>query len=273
MSESSLSVEEFLAPERHLFFSPHYDDIALSAGGAAALAAASGKQADIALIFGSEPDHAQPLSAFAEAMHRGWGMSSSDVINGRRAEEANASAILGTSDHFLPFHDAIYRGSNYLNNDQLFDRPAAGDADLPAKIAESLDLGGVAPGSVRLYAPLASGFHVDHQLAFEAGRILAAAGHDVWLYEDLPYSLKPERLQARLDELDGAVTVVGTVDVSGVWPTTIDAIMAYPSQLPTIFDYVGVGHSRDEIEAALSAYARTRGRGVLSERYWRFARQ
>ncbi|MEZ4497719.1 MAG: hypothetical protein R2845_13310 [Thermomicrobiales bacterium] len=59
-----------LAPERHIFLSPHYDDIALSAGGTAALVASAGKQADIALVFGSEPDPSQPLSVFAEEMHR-----------------------------------------------------------------------------------------------------------------------------------------------------------------------------------------------------------
>ncbi|MEZ4624292.1 MAG: hypothetical protein R2843_05750 [Thermomicrobiales bacterium] len=99
------------------------------------------KQADIALVFGSEPDPSQPLSVFAEEMHR-VGMSSSDVIAGRRAEEAAASVILGTSDRFLPFHDAIYRGFNYLNNDQLFARPVDAEAGLPAAIADSLELDG-----------------------------------------------------------------------------------------------------------------------------------
>lgn len=268
MPDTLLANADVIAPERHLFLSPHYDDIALSAGGTAALVAAAERPAEIALIFGSEPDRSAPLTAFAEAMHRGWGMSSAHVIAGRRAEEAEASGILGTTDHFLPFHDAIYRGSNYLNNDQLFARPAVGDAHLPAAIAESLELADAR--SVRIYAPLASGFHVDHQLAFEAGRILAAAGHEVWLYEDLPYSLKPERLQARLDDLHGQVEIAGVVDVSSVWPTKIDAIMAYPSQLPTIFDYVGVGHSREAIDEALGAYARSRGNGIPAERYWRF---
>ena len=270
MSDPMLAAADVTAPQRHLFLSPHYDDIALSAGGAAALAAGSGRQADIALIFGSEPDHSQPLTDFAESMHRGWGMSSADVIAGRRAEEAAASKILGTADHFLPFHDAIYRGANYLNNEQLFARPAAGDSGLPEAIAASLGLDGATPGSVRIYAPLASGFHVDHQIAFEASRLLAAAGHEVWLYEDLPYSLKPERLRARLDDLDGQVMVAGVVDVSDVWETKIDAIMAYPSQLPTIFDYVGVGHTREAIDVALGDYARARGGGVTAERYWRF---
>jgi LmbE family N-acetylglucosaminyl deacetylase len=251
-----------------VFLSPHYDDIALSAGGAAALVARAGKQADIALLFGSEPDRTQPLSDFAEAMHRGWGMTSADVIAGRRAEEAVASRILGTTDHFLPFHDAIYRGHTYLNNDQLFARPAASDDHLPAAIVEALAVGGAEPGEIRFYAPLASGFHVDHQIAFEAGRLLAGAGLEVWFYEDLPYSLNPSRLQARLEDLRGQLQVAALVDVSPVWETKIDAIMAYPSQLPTIFDYVGVGHTREAIDQAMGGFAQSYGNGVPMERYW-----
>jgi LmbE family N-acetylglucosaminyl deacetylase len=263
------TASEFIAPDRHLFLSPHYDDIALSAGGAAALAARAGKQADIALIFGSEPDRSQPLSDFAETMHRNWGMSSSDVIAGRRAEEAEASRILGTTDIFLPFHDAIYRGHNYTSNEQLFDRPAASEAALPAAIAESLGIATVNPVTIRVYAPLASGFHVDHQIAFEAGRLLSEAGHDVWFYEDLPYSLNPDRLKARLDDLGNRIDVAALVDVRDVWVTKIDAIMAYPSQLPTIFDYVGVGHTREAIDEAMGDYARVHGDGVPMERYWK----
>ena len=258
-----------IAPERHIFLSPHYDDIALSAGGTAALVASAGKRADIALVFGSEPDPSQPLSDFAEEMHRGWGMSSSDVIAGRRAEEAAASKILGTSDRFLPFHDAIYRGFNYLNNDQLFARPVDAEAGLPAAIAESLGLTESDKNSVRLYAPLASGFHVDHQHVFNAGAILANQGFDVWFYEDLPYSLSPDRLQALLDDLDGGMEVASLVDVGSVWTKKIDAIMAYPSQLPTIFDYVGVGHTREAIDAAMGGFAGSYVDGAKVERFWR----
>lgn len=269
MSGHLTPAEIVIRPDVHVFLSPHYDDIALSSGGAAALAARAGRRPRIALIFGSEPDFSEPLSDFAEELHRGWGLDTRSVVAGRRAEEAAASAILGTSDQFLPFHDAIYREHNYTGNDQLFDRPVAAEADLPASIVAALDLSNATPDRTRVYAPLASGNHVDHQLAFEAGRLLARDGYEVWFYEDLPYSLKPERLERRLADLAGQVEVAALVDVSSVWATKIDAIMAYPSQLPTIFDYVAVGHSREQIDAAMSAYARALGGGVPAERFWR----
>jgi LmbE family N-acetylglucosaminyl deacetylase len=255
-------------PSQHIFLSPHYDDIALSCGGTARLASRSGSRPLIALIFGSEPDLSQPLSDFAEAMHRGWGLDATAVVAGRRAEEAAASAILGADDRFLPFHDAIYRGTTYTSNEVLFSTPAESEATLPGRIVDELGLGGLATSHARIYAPLAIGNHVDHQLAFEAGRELANAGWDVWFYEDLPYALNPERLQSRLTALDGQIKTAALVDVGIVWDDKISAIMAYPSQLPTIFDYVGVGHSRDAIDGAMSGYAGSTIPGKLVERFW-----
>jgi hypothetical protein len=44
--------------------------------------------------------------------------------------------------------------------------------------------------------------------------------------------------------------------------------MAYPSQLPTIFQYVAAGHTRGEIDAAMSAYAESFVSGLRVERFW-----
>ncbi|MCA9860524.1 MAG: hypothetical protein KC438_12415, partial [Thermomicrobiales bacterium] len=157
-------------------------------------------------------------------------------------------------------------------NDQLFARPVDAEAGLPAAIADSLELTDSDKNSVRLYAPLASGFHVDHQHVFNAGAILARQGFDVWFYEDLPYSLSPDRLQARLDDLDGGMEVASLVDVGSVWTKKIDAIMAYPSQLKVIFEsYVGAGSSREAIDQVMSEYSKEAGGGRHAERFWQLA--
>jgi len=256
-------------PARHVFLSPHYDDIALSSGGVAALAARAGREVDVALIFGDHPDTAQPLTDFALAMHEQWGMDAAGVIAGRRAEEAAASAILGTRDLFLPFRDAIYRGARYTSDELLFSAPSEDEADLPAQVTAAAGLSGSADGSVRVYAPLAIGFHVDHQHVFRAGLQLAEAGWDVWFYEDLPYSLIAGARERRTAAIGSQVRPGTLVDVESVWTEKMDAIMAYPSQLATIFGgYVGVGSSRAEIDAAMSAYARAAGDGIRAERFW-----
>jgi LmbE family N-acetylglucosaminyl deacetylase len=260
------------APDTHLFISPHYDDIALSCGGTAALVSEAGKDAVVALLFGDHPDPEQPMTPFADQMHADWGMTADQVIAGRRAEEAESSRILGLRDVFLPFRDAIYRGDSYLGDDDLFGSPRDADSDLPERIVLAIEAEGFRAAGTRVYAPLASGFHVDHQLAFLAGLMLDQAGWEVWFYEDLPYSLLPGRVNDRIARAEVDLAEVGTVDVSSVWTKKIDAIMAYPSQLNVIFvTYVGAGSSREAIDEVMSTYSREAGNGRSAERFWRIA--
>jgi hypothetical protein len=59
------------------------------------------------------------------------------------------------------------------------------------------------------------------------------------------------------------------VAVGSQWKRKIDAIMAYPSQLGTIFgQYVGIGTTRAAIDEAMAAYARSVGAGQPVERFW-----
>ncbi|HEX2281021.1 MAG TPA: PIG-L family deacetylase, partial [Thermomicrobiales bacterium] len=124
MSTASDPLRLLTRPQRHLFLSPHYDDIPLSAGATVRLLADHDLASETLVVFGSEPDPGRPLSAFAEAMHEGWGLTANEVIASRQAEEAAAAAILGAQTRVLPFRDAIYRGAHYLSDDDLFGTPA-----------------------------------------------------------------------------------------------------------------------------------------------------
>lgn len=270
-SGSNLALDELTAPERHIFLSPHYDDIALSVGGTASLLADAGRAPEVALIFGDHPDPAVPLTSFAELMHRGWGLDTAQVIAGRRAEEAAAAAILGTTEIFLPFRDAIYRGARYTSDDLLFDTPAIDEASLPGEIVEALNLAGDQRATTRLYAPLAIGRHVDHQQVFLAGVSLERAGWDVWLYEDLPYALRRGAREERFATAGVKLSQRAIVVVTPAWEKKIAAILAYPSQLATVFSYVNSGSSPEEIETIMRAYAREAGAGVEGERYWQLS--
>jgi LmbE family N-acetylglucosaminyl deacetylase len=264
-----------LGPRRHLFLSPHYDDIPLSTGATVGLLARAGRTPESVVVCGDEPDAALPLTSFAEGMHRRWGLSAGEVIAGRRAEEAAAAAILGAQSVVLPFRDAIYRDQHYLSDDDLFGTPAAAESELPAQIVAALDLGADPSPHTRIYAPLAAGRHVDHQLVFRAALSLAGAGWDVWFYEDIPYVLKSGALAARLNEIEVSTPLApaALVPVEATWGEKLDAILAYPSQLETVFtQYVGVGTSRNEISDALLAYARGAGDGKPVERFWQLTK-
>jgi LmbE family N-acetylglucosaminyl deacetylase len=274
MSSASDPLPMLTRPRRHLFLSPHYDDIPLSTGATVRLLSDHGLAPETLVVFGSEPDRARPLSVFAEAMHERWGLTANEVIAGRQAEEAAAAALLGAQTRVLPFRDAIYRGDAYLSNEDLFGIPATEEASLPTAIAASLNLADPPNASVRIYAPLGVGKHVDHQIVHQAGQELAGRGWEVWFYEDIPYALKPMALDARLAEI-GATTrlePVARIPAESTWDQKVDAILRYPSQLETVFlEYVGVGTTRDEISEALSAYAGRAGDGRIVERFWRLS--
>jgi LmbE family N-acetylglucosaminyl deacetylase len=261
-------------PARHLFLSPHYDDIPLSVGATVSLLSDEGFTPESLVVFGSEPDPEQPLTPFARQLHGAWGLDASDVISSRRAEENTAASILGASTGVLPFRDAIYRGNSYLSDDDLFGVPAGAESALPTGIISALGLPGTPDPAIRIYAPLGVGRHVDHQTVFRAGTELAQAGWDVWFYEDIPYALKPEALKSRLADIAQSATmdIAARVPAEPTWKRKLDAILEYPSQLETVFrSYVGVGTTRSEIGEALAAYARGVGEGMLAERFWQIS--
>lgn len=271
MSTASDPLPLLTRPGRHLFLSPHYDDIPLSVGATVRLLADRGLAPETLIVFGSEPDRDRPLSAFAEAMHEGWGLTTNEVIASRQAEETAAAAVLGARTRVLPFRDAIYRGDFYLSDDDLFGTPVSDEASLPAAVAASLDLASSPDVTTRIYAPLGVGKHVDHQIVHLAAKELAGQGWDVWFYEDIPYALKPGALDARLGEVRATTRLmpVAHVPAQAVWDQKIDAILRYPSQLETVFlQYVGIGTTRAEISEALSAYATQVGDGAMVERFW-----
>jgi LmbE family N-acetylglucosaminyl deacetylase len=278
MSIAANELADLMRPARHLFLSPHYDDIALSTGATVRRLADHGLTPETLVVFGSEPDRGQPLSNFAQQLHQAWGLTANQVIASRYAEESAAAQVLGAKTRVLPFRDAIYRGHVYLSDDDLFGVPATTEASLPGAIVDSLQLGESPDSGTRIYAPLAVGKHVDHQLVHQTAKNLARTGWEVWFYEDIPYSLKPHALENRLAEIveaaESRLEPVATVAAEPVWERKIDAILCYPSQLETVFkQYVGVGTSRGEISEALSRYAASVGDGTLVERYWRLANE
>ena len=278
MSIQRSVLTDLTRPSRHLFLSPHYDDIPLSAGATVRHFADRGLTPETLVVFGSEPDRGQQLSPFAQQMHQVWGLTADQVIASRYAEETAAASILGATTRVLPFRDAIYRGHVYLSDPDLFGVPALSEASLPTEIVESLELGESPDAGTRIYAPLAVGKHVDHQLVHRAAKDLATSGWDVWFYEDIPYALKPDALEIRLAEIREPAGIrlepVASIPAESVWDRKIDAILRYPSQLETVFrQYVGVGTTRREISEALMNYAVGAGDGVLAERFWRISEE
>ncbi len=242
---------------RHVFLSPHFDDVAFSCGGTVARLAAAGRRPLILVVFAAAPAPDAVLPPFAREHDSLWGLGDDPRASnaGRHAEEQVAAACLGAELSTLPFLDAIYRAERYVGNDQLFGAVHADEGNLPAAIATAARE--VARfDNVRWYVPLATGRHVDHQLAFGAGESLARSGDEVWCYEDLPYSLSPELLRARKTEVARSLGEARMVAVDEAWEARLDAVMAHRSQIASAFGYVGVAPSWPAITAALDRFAR-----------------
>lgn len=247
-----------LAGCRRLVVAPHFDDGALSCGGALALWAAAGEAPAVVTVCAGRP--AGALSEFARFQHARWG-EEADLVGRRRAEDREALAILGATPVWLPYLDCIYRGERYPDEAAIFGPVAADEAELVEKIAVDLaTLWGETEEAV-LLIPLGLGNHVDHQLVRAAGDWLLSLDLPVAWYEDFPYAARAggaEQAAALTAGLRAEVAAIGEV-----LDRKVAAIAAYQSQLPVLFD------SAAAMPAAVRAYAEAVGGGAPAERYWR----
>jgi LmbE family N-acetylglucosaminyl deacetylase len=262
-----------MPPRQHIFLSPHYDDAALSCGGLIAQLSAAGEQAVVATIFGGKPDYDQ-LSPFALMIH-GRPLANADLIDQRRAEERRALALLGAKSRPGDYLDCIYRQDAtqtrwlYASEAALFDSVDPADDELVEELAHCLAALAPLPGQCVLYAPLAIGNHVDHQIVLRSAAILQGRGYDVRHFEDYPYSARDraglKRSLGRLAERDrwqSYVIPLTPTDLQG----KIDAVLAYPSQLGVLFPGDGAADTR--VADALQIHALHTGNGRLAERLW-----
>jgi LmbE family N-acetylglucosaminyl deacetylase len=249
-----------------LCLSPHFDDAALSCGGLIRQLVLEETQVLVVTIFAGEPPLAD-ISPFAASMHARWG----DVAHPstmRREEDRKAMDLLGADYLHLAYPDAIYRSAHgsflYNSDEDLFGSLRPEDMGLVSQVAASV--GGIGPfRDTTIYAPLAVGNHVDHQLVRDAILSLDAPPSTVVFYEDYPYveepgaltqtleALGPEQWELELRELDEQCV-----------KAKIAAIAAYQSQMTTLFDseQVMAQRVRDYVRAVSPE-------NRLAERYWR----
>jgi LmbE family N-acetylglucosaminyl deacetylase len=253
-----------MRPGPTLFISPHYDDVALSCGGTAATWSARGQAPAIVTVFASELVHGM-VGEFAAWKHERWGLQDiDDVQETRRAEDESAARQLGCSLRWLGLPDAIYRGERYGGDGALYSDPHPEERALPTHLAEELRHLPEWREGMSVAVPLGIGQHVDHQIVFETGRLLAAAGVPVWAYEDLPYAIHtPGATAARLAQIGGQVGDEVLVPVRDGLDAKLEAVASYASQLPVIFRFTS------DFRAALRSHAEQAGgaRGPC-ERFW-----
>ena len=214
-----------------------------------------------------------PLSPFAEELHAAWGAPAREVFAIRRREEKAALDRLGAQVSYLGFLDCIYRGSNdhffYTSNDGIFGSIHPPDAILVDALLSEMDALGTLAPEAKVYAPLAIGNHVDHQLVRQAAE--RWRGRDLIYYEDYPYAQREEADAQVAQRLNNQFEMQPnhslTVSMSEeALRAKIDAIQLYASQLDVLFG------SKDHVETDVRTFARQRAGEIgWAERFWHAA--
>ncbi|HEX9038734.1 MAG TPA: PIG-L family deacetylase [Ktedonobacterales bacterium] len=264
------SVDQITQNYRHIYFQPHFDDAALSCGGAIKQESATGQRALVITVFGGLPPQDFVTSEFAASTHTSMALPANAVraVEARRAEDEAALGLLGADTLWLEYLDAIYRGSPayYQSNDALFGAVASGDTQLDEELGVLVATVAQRAPLAALYAPLGAGHHVDHQLVCSAADRLAQRKLNVKFYEDFPYVVRPGALEERQREL--AIPMeYELAEISGQIRDKEEAIALYRSQVPDLF---GTEEAMRQKLREYSASLRRAYPGILIERYWRW---
>lgn len=262
------SLDEITKAHRHIFLSPHFDDVVYSCGGTIAVQVSTGLRPLVITVFGGVPSPNMELSPLATQVHRemGFRQNAQTAVTTRRQEDAHALDYLKVDYLWLDYLDAIYRGSPayYTDSSQLIGGDVhPGDLWIDRELAENLvALADRLPDAV-WYAPLGVGLHVDHQVVCSAADRLIQHGANVKLYEDFPYILKQDALEARLQEFGGTLEPA-LVEMSEMLHLRQEAAEMYTSQLEVNFG------NKASMYKAMDDYAHSIRpvQTVHLERYW-----
>jgi LmbE family N-acetylglucosaminyl deacetylase len=260
---------------KHVYLSPHLDDVVLSCGGAIHRQTTAGDSVLAITVFCGESS-GDELSPFALQLHDDWG-NVPQIMALRRAEDTAALALLGAEAQHLNELDAVYRADSegrwlYTDLETLFGfvhaaDPLASDGaqELADRFAERLAGLIILADQLTIYAPLGVGRHVDHQIVHMAARRLLSLGyHRLAFYEDYPYAERPGATEAALAA--AAVTnwrdkalPLDPADLSA----KVSALGYYRSQLPILFGGAEMMPNR------VWSHAATRSPSLcLAERLW-----
>ena len=246
---------------RHIYLSPHLDDVALSCGGRIHQLTEAGEPVLVVTVFAGSPclgdtEESAASSDYIAALHQRW-ETAGDASAVRRVEDETAMRILGADFRHLSYLDCIYRQHPltgdflYLSDEDIFAQVHPVEFALAAKLLDALDeLVGVS-GEATIYSPLTAGHHVDHQITVAAALSLKAVGHRVVFYEDYPYAEQPASLASAMERVGGKNWRQENLPLRPQdLAAKTEAVLQYRSQLSTFFD-------DGEVAQRLKTYAMT----------------
>ncbi len=233
------SFDEINKSHRHIFLSPHFDDVVYSCSGTLGVQVNTGLRPLVITVFSGVPSPTLVLSPLAAQIHRkmGFRLNAQIAVTTRREEDALALDYLKVDYLWLDYLDAIYRGTpaHYTENNQLMGAEIhPGDLWIDRELAQNLAaLHDRLPDTV-WYGPLGIGRHVDHQIVCSAIDRLTQRGANVKLYEEFPYVLEEGALEERLREFGDSLEPA-LVEMSEMLHLRQEAAEMYASQIQLNF--------------------------------------
>jgi len=252
---------------RYVYLAPHLDDAVLSCGGAIHHRAGRGDTVQVITVFAAG---GEALSSFALEQHDYWGNPPRPMAL-RRAEDVAALVRLNATALHLDYPDAVYRTLApgqwpYHDLESLMGEVNPADPvdalALAQALAAALNSDDQQPDAI--YAPLAIGHHVDHQIVHSAAQYLLAEGYRVAFYEDYPYAESAAATAAALTRAGAGdwpreVVALEPADLSA----KVSALGYYRSQLSVLFG------GAEAMPSRVWAFAASRTPEVpLAERLW-----
>jgi LmbE family N-acetylglucosaminyl deacetylase len=245
---------------RHIYLSTHLDDAVLSCAGRIWRQGQAGERALVITFFTATPNPDVPLSPLAQQFHDLWQLPH-DAPARRRQEDRQALALLGADAAHWPYLDGIYRRADdgrvlYATKEALSGEIHLADKALVAELAPRVAALPLTPDGT-LYAPLALGHHVDHQITRRAAE---ASGLTLTYYEDYPYVERDEAPGGGAERERWRPALVRLSEEAV--ERKIAAIARYRTQLIHFWE------SADEMAAAVRTFTERVGGGRPAERYW-----
>jgi len=227
---------------RHIYLSPHLDDVVLSCGGTLFQQARQGETIAVVTIFAGSPPP-RPLSSFVEELHQRWQAAAPtvdlrDPPAVRRQEDLRALRRLSAAilPMHLPLSDCIYRTDSqgnalYDSRDQIFGEVSGED---PTR--STLETAGPPPPGTIVYAPLGVGHHVDHQIVHDWARGWGLPAQ-VRYYEDYPYAADEAALRTITENLHDWEQTCNTISERAL-AAKIEATACYETQISSFWENV-----------------------------------
>lgn len=259
---------DVIAPDhKHIYLSPHFDDVVYSCGGLIGLQGRKGEAPLVITIFAGIPPMTQKLTSFARRVQQvmGVGNDTTGLIALRQQEDIRALTHLQASYFWCDYLDAIYRGAPafYRRKRSISGKVHSADTWIARQLVKDLVTLHERLPDANWYAPLGLGKHVDHQIIFAVADHLLWHGVNVKFYEDFPYARNPRALNQRLKELGNTLKPLH-IDISETLNLRQEAATMYYSQVVLNFG------DQETMHQALNSYAMSiHPQGLIPfERYW-----